>query len=561
MKKTLALNLALVLALSLCSFSAAEETRETAVAGDGTVFYKTGLPIVDPESNFTLTMWGVTSASDPNTFQMIQKMEEDTGINFEIIGVSQDGLEERKNLMWASGDYPDILGPDVITDNDLNTYGPMGILIDLKPYIEEYVVESKAYVNEEDWNNVWKAMTYPNGAIYAFPTISKYYMCDSTSPSINVTWLKQLGMEMPTTPDEFVEYLRAVKNTDLNGNGKADEVPMTTQNWEGVFEAYAVAAWTGELTGFKQIKDGKVVYPLIGEATKEAAIWLNQLWDEGLIDMEIYTQDENMLKGRAQGKDLIYGFSTVWREGNVFGNTNAQNYFPMAPLKSEDGTQRWYGTQNTTLLMNQWAVTANCGAPEIVARLIDYMYDPMITIQNNHGPIGIVLEVVEDENYPEGAYKSVAPEGFSTHGEWFVDNHFQKVPRLMYGWLKECNNGRGIEYFDPSEPHWTTLTDSYVVNGVFAANGDTQKFTQDKIIGPSIMNDFPDVKPTQEETDELNLIEPDFEKYVEESLTRFITGEMDIETEWDNYVETVKRMGYDRLLEIYQQQYDRYIGE
>ena len=39
-------------------------------------------------------------------------------------------------------------------------------------------------------------------------------------------WLDQLGLEMPTTTDEFHEVLRAFKAAgDLNGNGIDDEIP------------------------------------------------------------------------------------------------------------------------------------------------------------------------------------------------------------------------------------------------------------------------------------------------------------------------------------------------
>lgn len=39
--------------------------------------------------------------------------------------------------------------------------------------------------------------------------------------------------------------------------------------------------------------------------------------------------------------------------------------------------------------------------------------------------------------------------------------------------------------------------------------------------------------------------------------TRFITGELDIDSEWESHVETVKNMGLDRMLEIDQAAYDR----
>src|SRR5699024_7776392 len=45
-------------------------------------------------------------------------------------------------------------------------------------------------------------------------------------PWINEEWLDNLGMDMPETTEEFYEYLKAVKEQDPNGNGKADEVPF-----------------------------------------------------------------------------------------------------------------------------------------------------------------------------------------------------------------------------------------------------------------------------------------------------------------------------------------------
>lgn len=560
LKKISALLLILAMTLGLCGLAMADEApaREKAVAADGTEFYTTGLPIVDPEQNVEFTVWGVTTASDPQKFAMVKKLYEETGVKLNFIGVSSDGLPERKNLMWASGDYPDILGPGITTEDDIAMYGPMGIILPLNAYIDEYLVNFRENCGGEDvWNAVWGKLAYPDGSIYTYPTVTDYFYMDSTVPSINVTWLKQLGMAIPTTPEEFVAYLKAVKATDLNGNGKHDEIPFTTQNWGDVFEAYAVAGFTGELAGIRYIVDGKVVYPLTSDAVKESAKWLNGLYNEGLIDTEIYTQDENMLKGKAQSADLLYGFSTVWREGNVFGETNAVNYFPMAPLKGEKGTQLWYGTRDKSLVMNQWSVTSACSAPEIVARVVDYMYDPLISLQNNKGPIGIVYEAMED-----GTYKEIVPAGFSTVGEWFVDNHFQQVPRLCMGTYKTTNDGKGLEWKDPTIPDEYTFqaNGSYLLPDGTQLKGGGQKRVQDLIVGPHVIDAFPPIKNTPEETEELSYITPDLDKYVVESLTRFITGEMNVDTDWDAYVEQINKLGYDRLMEIYQAQYDRFAG-
>jgi putative aldouronate transport system substrate-binding protein len=40
-------------------------------------------------------------------------------------------------------------------------------------------------------------------------------------------WLDALGLEEPETIDEFHEMLLAFKNDDPNGNGVADEIPLS----------------------------------------------------------------------------------------------------------------------------------------------------------------------------------------------------------------------------------------------------------------------------------------------------------------------------------------------
>jgi putative aldouronate transport system substrate-binding protein len=48
--------------------------------------------------------------------------------------------------------------------------------------------------------------------------------------------------------------------------------------------------------------------------------------------------------------------------------------------------------------------------------------------------------------------------------------------------------------------------------------------------------------------------------YVDEMLVRFITGDADIESEWDSYIETLNSQGLPRLLEIYRAAYDAQAG-
>ena len=66
---------------------------------------------------------------------------------------------------------------------------------------------------------------------------------------------------------------------------------------------------------------------------------------------------------------------------------------------------------------------------------------------------------------------------------------------------------------------------------------------------------------TIDENYEISKLAADYESYALECRDKFITGDMDIEKEYDSYVEKVRTMGLTRALEIKQEAYDRYMAE
>ena len=75
----------------------------------------------------------------------------------------------------------------------------------------------------------------------------------------------------------------------------------------------------------------------------------------------------------------------------------------------------------------------------------------------------------------------------------------------------------------------------------------------DRLITP-----YPDLVFTEEEGTERSTLMTDIDSYRGMMRAAFITGESDIDAEWDNYVNTLKNMGLERLVEIEQAAYDRF---
>ena len=100
------------------------------------------------------------------------------------------------------------------------------MIVPLNDLIEEHAPHIKEVLEN---NEYYKAMnTAPDGKIYGLTGLNECFHCSYPNKMwINTKWLEQLGLAKPTTPEEFKAVLEAFKTQDPNGNGKADEVPLS----------------------------------------------------------------------------------------------------------------------------------------------------------------------------------------------------------------------------------------------------------------------------------------------------------------------------------------------
>ena len=91
-----------------------------------------------------------------------------------------------------------------------------GIIIALDNLIDEYGVHTKRLFEEQPGTDDFIRLA--DGKIYAMPTYSDIIHVNYTNRFfINTEFLAALGMETPTTLDEFYKYLVGVRDQDVNG--------------------------------------------------------------------------------------------------------------------------------------------------------------------------------------------------------------------------------------------------------------------------------------------------------------------------------------------------------
>ena len=276
-------------------------------------FQETGLPIVEKPLTLSIAGEKASLAPDYNDMSLVQQWQEDTNIEVEWNLLAPDVYSEKRNLLLASNDLPDAFINSKFTDEELVRYGTNGTLIPLEGLIEKYAPNLQAVFEARP--ELEAAVTASDGHIYALPNAEELGL--AAVPffwSINTSWLDALGLPMPTTVDEYHDALVAFKTQDPNGNGKADEIPLSfINNWwcADIGDLFAALGGIADNTDHRIVRDGDVIYTGADGRYRDAIATLHEWYEEGLIDPEAFTQDDKTYLAKGKTETPVLG-SYVW---------------------------------------------------------------------------------------------------------------------------------------------------------------------------------------------------------------------------------------------------------
>lgn len=339
LKKRAFIGLSVLLVLSLLLSACGGSKQEQNDAGAGAT---------DPSKPVELSVFAPQQAGienmDVNKFS--KYIEDKLGIKFNWSTVPDAGFSDKKLLLLASGDYPAVIMNAGISKADQIKYGQQGAFIPLNDLIDQYAPNIKKAM--EDVSYLKQGMVAPDGKIYALPKLNECLHCTYGQRMwINTSWLEKLGLSMPTTTDEFYNVLKAFKEKDPNGNGKADEIPFTTSSdgvWGGGVDSFLMNAFIYDNTSdYLSIKDGQVIYSPAQPEWKEGLKYLRKLFAEGLMDKAVFTQNNDAVKQLANKPDAAVGTVGYALLSSAFSvddsNPRHKDYDVVPPLKGPNGVQ------------------------------------------------------------------------------------------------------------------------------------------------------------------------------------------------------------------------------
>ena len=131
---------------------------------------------------------------------------------------------------------------------------------------------------------------------------------------MNITWLDKLGLDFPETTEELESTLKAFKNRDPNGNGRADEIPMS-----GAVNTWMADVWYYLMTPHIYNDGERFLYYNSNNEIDLAANkpewrdglrYAKRLYDQGLIDPQAFTQNIDAGRAVMNGEEIVIGSYT-----------------------------------------------------------------------------------------------------------------------------------------------------------------------------------------------------------------------------------------------------------
>jgi len=469
----------------------------------------------------------ILNVTEKGEFPWYKEYQKRTGVSLQFVYPPLGQEWQQWNIMLASGDIPDIVeyfwynipgGADKAIND--------GYVAAINPLLDKYAPNYKKFLDDNPQYN--KMLKTDSGNYIGFgetvePGFDKQMMAVS-GYMIRKDWLDELGLAVPTTIDEWYTVLKAFKEK------KGAEAPFCA-NLD--YLGKGTAAAFGAPIGYYQ-ENGKVKSGLLDPGFKDYLTTMAKWYSEGLIDKNFASND---------GKMMDYAM-TSGKSGLCFGWLGAHMGKYTTTVREKDPKFELVGLPYPTLKKGDTVKFAPFGSPvsgqcasisakskykELAARMLDYNYTKDGAMFNNFGVENDDYKM--DNGYPKFTDKILKnPQGLTLAQ---TTGFYMRASSPHPGW----QDHRYLEQYYPLKEQ----KDALPIWG--------------KIDYMSTI--LPTLSFTTDESSEMSKIGNSIDTNHQEMYTKFILGKEPL-SNFDKYIEQLKKIGIDRAIEIQQNALDRY---
>ncbi len=490
------------------------------------------LPITDEVTTFS--MWcgappgGLSVVGSP----IMEYITEKTNISLELLEQNMMTANEKFNLMVASQDYPDIISgfDESYSGGAVKGYED-DVIIDLTDLMEENAPNYMAYIQQDQQN--YRDAYNDDGQMLFMNGYNDYYV-QARGNVIRQDLLDKLGLDIPVTYDDYHNVLEAFKN---DGIEYPIWMPQAVQGGALLSAGFGVSGYTLQQSGthFFQ-KDGIVYSSFLTEEYKEFLKLMAQWYSEGLMAKDFYAIVDDM--GSASEPAILNGNVGMWyhmadKIGTYNKSASVEGFHAVGladAVQQEGDISHFYQNEGSSKTTNKGiSISVQAEDPENILRFFDWFFTKEGSTVANYGIEGTSFEY-DAEGNPQ--YTDLIANN--------PDYTFQQIA-LLYCWADIPT------IVDRDRSFQATYTqDSLDAIELYGKNTDGAYEMPTRL------------SFTAAESDEYASTIGDIETRADEQIVRFVIGELNFDSDWDDFVQELKDMGLERCVELKQDALDRY---
>jgi len=477
----------------------------------------------DAKASATLTSY--------NEMECFIAIAEKTGVILDFQHPPAGQGNELFNLMVASGDYTDLIwrnwvgfpgGPDKAIGD--------GIIIDVRPLVEEYAPNYLALLN--DPRVEMRDVLTDSGKMFYFTffRLEDWYR-HTEGFYVRGDWLDMLNISPPESMDDWYNMLTAMKEYGPF-NGATEVVPFAGA---GIWNLHRfIAAYGIQRQFYLDRNDGSVKFGSMQPEYKEHVLEMQKWYREGLIDPEIITLDGAGFNARITGH--VGGSFGGWLAGGMgtfMGLMQKDPDFQLAgagwPKDDIGGGVRWNpsGIAHRAVEGAGFGISPTNKNPKESVQVLDYFYSEEGHYLINFGTEGKAYDMI--------------------NGKPVLQDHIMNDPDMSpvqaisrYGQLT-------IWFSYIQDPDGFAQSLKYPgVREAGELNAQSDKSLT-----------LPPITPTYEEGQRQAAIVNEFMAFVDESYAEWIINGVSLDN-YDAYVQEIERMGIAEAIAIQEAALARY---
>ncbi len=471
-----------------------------------------------------------------------------TGVNVEYEIIETSNRQSNFSVLRAADDFRDIMTNGAVyyggVDTDILTEGYFVNLYDYRDYLPNYMylvkyfdptdvdTYDKVFLSEDQVASMW--------VLYANPVINGSHI-------VRKDWVDAAGINLDdiVTFDDLVELCKLMRTEHPECQypfmliNTLEQKPV--YDFSPAFGTLAYVSASALCPNF--LVDGKVTFANMNETDRNLVRALNGVFAEDLITPNWMGWGfGNDYAPMAHSGELFYWFASCADiVTSKYANVDPDcEWVPINnPLEYKDQVLHVASDRTRLLTSCCFNISSKCENVELVSTWCDWFFSVEGGDLWSYGLEGHTWEYDDNGNRIATELVTNNPDGMSV--TWALSLYAGYVGAVALNFYNKRN------FMDPKDgaAAWNVAEYIYTFND--------QHYDK--------AGHFPTgARLSESETAAVNDVSGDVMTFMAETYLAFISGEKNVETEWDAYVSELRSLGMDTIIDCYQAAYDRYLA-